>query len=77
MVVRYGRTCEDGFLPVFSTDTEEQAERLLIATCKRNYDGEYVAPELMEVQTLEKLYAFRDRLAALWQDHTFFDREIT
>lgn len=43
-------------------DTEEEAERLLIATCPRNRNGEFVAPELAEEQTLDRLYAFSDRL---------------
>jgi hypothetical protein len=50
---------------VYSVDTEEEAQSLLIAACPRNRHGEYVAPELVEEQTLENLEAFGDRLAAI------------
>jgi hypothetical protein len=63
--VRYGRTVEDGFLPVYSVDTEEEARRLLVAACSTNYDGEFVARELAEEQTLEHLIAFGERLAKI------------
>ena len=62
MQVRYGRTCPEGFLPVYSVDTEEEARRLIAATCKMGWDGKYYAPELAEEQTLETLLAFGDRL---------------
>lgn len=35
---------------------------LLVMSCPTNLDGEFVAPELAEEQTLENLYAFSDRL---------------
>jgi hypothetical protein len=65
-VVRFGRTVpiEDGFLPIFSVDTEEEAKALLILTCSSNMAGEYIARELAQEQTLENLYAFGDRLRA-------------
>lgn len=55
-----------GYLPIFSVDTEEEARQLLIATCKRNLEGEFVAPELTQEQTLENLYAFGDRLREIY-----------
>ncbi len=61
--MRYGRTVEPGFLPVYSVDSEEEARDLLTLACQTNLDGEYVARELVEEQTLEKLAAFGDRLA--------------
>ena len=36
---------------------------LLVATCPRNLDGEFVAPELAGHQTLYNLFAFGNRLA--------------
>lgn len=64
----YGRgPIPDGRLPVFSTDTEEEAERLLVATCPLNLDGHYYAPELADEQTLENLQKFSDRLAAAYE----------
>lgn len=62
MIVRYGRSVEKGFLPVYSVDTEEEAEMLLRTACDTNVAGEFVARELTEEQTLDNLYAFGDRL---------------
>lgn len=61
--MRYGRgACPDGFLPVFSVDTEDEAEQLLVASCPRNGSMQFIAPELAQEQTLDNLYAFGDRL---------------
>lgn len=65
MVVGYGVTVPEGSLPVYSTDTEEQARQLIVATCPLSWSGEYVAPELVREQTIENLFAFGDRLAAM------------
>lgn len=67
-MVRYGRTCPKGFLPIMSVDTLEEAKDLLVATCSRNMDGEFVARELLQKQTLENLYAFGDRLAQAYEE---------
>lgn len=70
MVVRYGRTVPRGFLPVFSVDTEEEAEQLLLLTCSTNAADEYIAFELAmagEDRTLEMLRAFGDKLAAAYE----------
>lgn len=55
-----------GRLPIFSVDTEEEAKTIIIMTCKRDMKGNYYAPELAEEQTLERLYAFGDRLRAAY-----------
>ena len=55
-------------MPVFSVDTEEQAKRLLTAACATNYDGEFVAQELVEGQTIEKLFSFGERLERLYNN---------
>lgn len=34
-----------------------------------NYDGQYIAPELAEEQTLANLKAFSDRLEGLYYKH--------
>lgn len=62
--MRYGRSVpfKDGFLPVFSVDTEEEARLLLTMACPRNFDGEFYARELVEEQTLENLEKFGDKL---------------
>lgn len=60
--MRYGRTVENGFLPVYSVDTEEEAKDLLIMACSTNQRGEFVATELVMRQTLENLKAFGTRL---------------
>lgn len=58
----YGVTIPKGALPVFSVDTEEEAERLLLLTCPTNLNHEYVAPELVREQTLGNLTSFARRL---------------
>lgn len=60
--MRYGRTPEPGFLPIYSVDTEEEAHDLLLLACGRNQYGEFIAKELAAEQTLENLYAFGARL---------------
>lgn len=65
--MRFGRgACPDGFLPVFSVDTEEEAQALLVATCSRGPDGLFYARELVLEQTLENLQAFSDRLERVY-----------
>lgn len=70
MVVRYGRTVEEGFLPVFSVNTAKEAEALLERACPRNADGEFVAEELVAEQTLENLSDFGERLARHYAEMT-------
>ncbi len=61
--MRYGPCVPSGSLPVFSVGTEEEARDLLVAACPTNTEGDFVAPELAEEQTLENLAAFSVRLA--------------
>lgn len=68
MVVDYGVTVPEGRLPVFSVDTEEEAEALLIAACQTDPSGQYIAKELYAEQTLENLNTFSSRLAVYWFD---------
>ena len=56
----------DGSLPVFSTDTEEEARNLLTMACGTTVEGEFFAKELVQEQTLDNLFAFSDRLAEVW-----------
>jgi len=63
VIVRFGRTIPEGFLPVYSVDTEEEARQLLVMACSTNVNGEFIARELAHEQTLENLYAFGNRLA--------------
>lgn len=58
----------DGMLPVFSTNTEDEARKLIALCCPIDYDGNYFARELREEQTLENLQKFSDRLQRGW-DH--------
>ena len=60
--MRYGRTVQPGFLPVYSVDTEEEAKKLLTFACSTNLDNEYIASELVQEQTLDNLEAFGKRL---------------
>lgn len=55
-------TVPSGSLPVFSCDTEAEAEKLLTLACPRNHNGEYFARELAAEQTQENLAAFSLRL---------------
>lgn len=55
-------TVQDGFLPVYSVDTEEEARKLLMLSCPRNAQGEFMARELMNEQNLDNLWAFGDKL---------------
>lgn len=47
-------------------DTEKEAEQLVIATCKRDLNGNMVAPLLAEEQTLDNLYKFGDQLRGVY-----------
>lgn len=62
--MRYGTVVpfDDGWLPVYSVDTDEEAEELLREACPLNRNGEFVAPELAAEQTLDNLFAFGERL---------------
>jgi hypothetical protein len=40
----------------------KEAKKLLLQTCPKNRNNEFVAPELIYHQTLENLYKFGDRL---------------
>ena len=55
-----------GSLPVFTTDTKEEAEALLVLACSTNMKGEHIARELVHEQTIENLQAFSDRLDDLY-----------
>ena len=67
--MRYGRSVEDGFLPVMSVETEEEAQRLLTLGCQTNYNGEYIARELVDEQTMDNLNAFGERLNDLYHQY--------
>ena len=68
MVVGWGPagTAPEGHLPVFSVETEEEAELLVVLACETNLNGEYVARELAHEQTFPNLEEFSTRL-----DRTF------
>ena len=66
--MRYGRgAMPDGFLPVFSTDTEEEALDVVVATCSLGLDGNYYSPELAREQTLENLQMLGDKMEHVYQ----------
>lgn len=62
----FGRKLPDGYLPVFSVNTEDEAKRLITLTCPMGLDGHYYARELAESQTVENLLTFSDKLARAW-----------
>lgn len=61
--------CPKGLLPVYSVDTELEAQQLIARCCEMVWVSSekrlgYVAQELEHEQTLENLYSFGCRLAA-------------
>ena len=42
---------------------------LLSLTCEMDLDGEYIARELAETQTIENLHAFGDRLESIYNKY--------
>lgn len=63
----FGSKLPDGHLPVFSTNTEAEAQSLLVLCCPRDAEGHLYARELAEDQTLENLQKFSDRLQRGWE----------
>lgn len=61
VIANYGRSCPEGYLSVYSCDTEEEAKQLLVMTSPKTNTG-WVALELVENQTLENLAKFQRRL---------------
>jgi len=49
-------------LPVFSVGDEEEAHRLLVASCPTNADGAFIDPFTAKEQTLENLERFSELL---------------
>lgn len=47
---------------MFTVDTEEEAEELLVLACPRNLNGEFIARELATEQSLENLEKFAQKL---------------
>lgn len=65
--MRYGRGAPPkGFLPVFSVNTEEEAQELLIAACSHRADGHFYSDELSRSQDLEMLQRFSDKLDRIY-----------
>lgn len=58
-----------GRLPVFTVNNEEEAKLLVSLACPTNAQGEHIAPELAEEQTMENLYSFSDRLNDIYQKY--------
>ena len=42
---------------------ENRAKSLIVASCGTNLEGEYIARELAQEQTIDNLHAFGERLA--------------
>lgn len=78
--MRFGRDLKSAgikknehFLPVYSVDTEEDANKLLIMTCGREKDPktgklEFVSKSLAMEQTLPRLYGFGHRLDRAYKE---------
>ena len=67
----------EGRLPVFSTDTVQEAKDLITLCCPLDAEGNYYARELVEEQTLDNLQKFSDRLQAGWEHMQRMKRERT
>jgi len=66
--VRFGRgACPDGFLPVFSVDTDEEARKLIVATCSRDADGNYYSHDLAAEQSLERLNYLGEKMERVYR----------
>jgi len=61
--VAFGPKVPNGFLPVFSVDTEDEARELITLCCPLDHAGKPYARELAREQTLENLERFSDKLA--------------
>ncbi len=62
----FGLKAPEGFLPVFSVDTEEEAKSLISLACQLDYEGKPYSRELARKQTFANLAAFSDKLAKAW-----------
>lgn len=60
--MRFGTDLPDGFLPIFSVGSEDEAQALLVMACETNMDGAYIARELAVEQNLDNLVSFGKRL---------------
>ena len=60
---------------MFSVRDANEAEALISLACPLNMNGEYVAPELLQQQSLENLQAFHDRLQSLYSK--FFNKGVS
>ena len=58
----FGREVPEGHLPVFSVSDEKEAKALIVLSCGTNLNGDNIARELAEDQTIENLEAFSTRL---------------
>ncbi len=58
----FGEVVPNGSLPVFSVDTEEEAQHLIVMVCPRDRAGNHYARELAQEQTLSNLEKFSDKL---------------
>ncbi len=65
--MRFGTECPEGFLPVYSVETEEEAKSLIVGACSRGEDGFYYANELAQEQSLGKLSEFSFKLDRVYQ----------
>ena len=75
--MRVGLTCPEGFLPVYSCATEDEALALVRATCRLGEDGHYYNDDLARAREipvrsmadidrqLASLDVFSDKLAAV------------
>lgn len=59
----FGRSLPHGRLAVFSVSTEEEAQKLITLSCAQNLQGDYVARELVEDQSMENLQLFSNKFA--------------
>lgn len=65
--MRYGRgACPEGFLPIFSVNTEVEAKRLIAATCSLGLDGSYYSTEMARDQSLDQFARFGQKLALVY-----------
>lgn len=72
--MRFGTECPEGFLPVYSVDTEAEARRLIGMTCSLGNDGFYYSREMAEAERegrrdIDGFYLFSQKLDQVYEAH--------
>ena len=76
--MRYGRgACPEGFLPIFSVNSEDEAKRLLVVTCSLGPDRHYYSNEMAADQSIEQFARFGQKLARAYARFNVQDAPVS